>query len=193
MSTICPFCDSNNTEKIAVSENFPVPFCGDVQIRHETFKCLDCEEDGDFDHSMDKSLAKAINKANAESAPHIMDSLTQSGITMTYLEKALRLPFRTTSRWRRGRLSHSSLALLRLIRFSPALLQAADDNFSDAALARYHVSRTWDYFRNNTHNPTCLVASGPNSFHVIYSGFTQPQPITYTTSTKQQITLEQVK
>ena len=182
MNTICPFCDSTNTEKTTVTEKFPVPFCGDVEIPHEIYKCNDCEEEGDFDNSLDKALTKAIDKKNTESAPHLMDLLSQQGITMTYLEKALRLPFRTSARWRRGRISHSSLALLRIIKFSPALLQAADDNFSEEAAKKYHINCTWNYFVKYTSNPHHMLIES-RSGDLLFAGFAGSGPTTVATST----------
>lgn len=140
MKTLCPFCDSGNVEKVEIEERFPIPFCEDAVVKHAVYRCNDCEEEGDFNGTVDKVLAKAITEANVASAPELLDALARSGITMTYLEKALRLPFRTTARWKRGEISHSALALLRLIRFSPALLEVADDNFSERAQASYHAS-----------------------------------------------------
>jgi hypothetical protein len=140
MKILCPFCDSGNVEKIEIEERFPIPFCEDAVVKHEIYRCNDCEEEGDFSGTLDKILTKVITEANVASAPELLDALARSGITMTYLEKALRLPFRTTARWKRGEISHSALALLRLIRFSPALLEVADDNFSERAQASYHAS-----------------------------------------------------
>jgi hypothetical protein len=157
-------------ETIEISESYKVPFCEDAVIPHVTFRCNNCEEEGDFDNSLDKALTSAIDKANIASAPKLMDELTHIGITMTYLEKALRLPFRTTSRWRRGKISHPSLALLRLIRFSPSLLEVADDNFSPEAIARYQISRTWDFFKGNTSNPGCTLTLVQNQLGVSFKG-----------------------
>lgn len=170
MNTTCPFCDSNKVEKIEINEKFTVPFCGDAIIPHATFRCNSCEEEGDFDNSLDKDLTRAIDNANIASAPKLMDELSKIGITMTYLEKALRLPFRTTSRWKRGKISHSALALLRLIRFSPSLLEVADDNFSHEAIARYQISRPWDFFKNNTSNPGYSLTFDKNIFGVSFKG-----------------------
>lgn len=186
MNIPCPFCDSEKTEKIVVNESFPVPFFGETLIPHETYRCYNCEGEGDFDGTLDKALSKAIEKANNETAPKIMDSLTRHGITMTYFEKALRLPFRTTARWRRGKMSHSALALLRLIQFSPTLLEVADDNFSPEATARYKASRTWDLFSQITVNPSCVVTYDSNNLQIQYFGQVPAMPAKSAISTPQQ-------
>lgn len=175
MKTTCPFCDSNKVEKVEVTDTFPVPFCEDATISHPIFRCNNCGEEGDFDNTLDKALTKAIDKAQSDSAPKLMDELAQSGVTMTYFEKALRLPFRTTARWKRGRISHSSLALLRIIRFSPSLLALADDNYSDEAAAKYQIFHPWDFFERNTSNPRYVIAcaqdqSGTNHLGVAFTG-----------------------
>jgi transposase-like protein len=140
MSVTCPFCDSNNVEKVIVDDSYTIPYCGETVIHHKTYKCNNCQEQGDFDYTLDKALAKAIDKANVDSAPKLMASLNKDGITMTYFERALRLPFRTTARWKKKKISRESLALLRLIRFCPQLLEVADDNFSHEAREKYYYS-----------------------------------------------------
>lgn len=170
MTIICPFCDSTEVEKIEITEIIKVPFCEDVVISHPTFRCNNCAEEGDFDSSLDKVLTIAIDKANNMSAPALMEELTHNGITMTYLEKALRLPFRTTSRWKGGKISHSALALLRLIRVSPRLLEVADENFSPEAIAKYQLSRTWDFFEKNTTNPWVSLSCDQNQLGISFKG-----------------------
>lgn len=170
MNTPCPFCDSNEVKKITIEETFTIPFCEDAVIPHETFKCNACEEEGDFDNSLDKALTSDIDKANLMSAPELINKLTEDGITMTYLEKALRLPFRTTSRWKRGEISRSALALLRFIRFSPQLLEVADDNFSDKAIMKYQFERPCDFFEKETSNTQYHIDIGYKEVKVSYTG-----------------------
>lgn len=170
MNVTCPFCDSTDIEKITIDHIVKVPFSDDVVISHQTFRCNSCEEEGDFDNSFDKELSAAIDKANIMSAPEILEQLAQNGITMTYLEKSLRLPFRTTSRWKRGEISHPALALLRLIRFSPRLLEVADDNFSPVAVAKYQFSRTWDFFEKHTTSPELSVSFDNNQLDANFTG-----------------------
>lgn len=170
MNVSCPFCDSTDVEKINIDHVVKVPFCDDVVISHQTFKCNNCEEEGDFDNSFEKELSTIIDNANIMSAPKILEQLAQNGITMTYLEKSLRLPFRTTSRWKRGEISHPALALLRLIHFSPKLLEVADDNFSNEAVAKYQISLTWDFFKKHTTSPGLSVTYENNQLDANFTG-----------------------
>ena len=85
MKILCPFCDSGNVEKVEIEERFPVPFCEDAVVKHQIYRCNDCEEEGDFSGTTDKTLAKAITEANVASAPELLDALARSGITMSSL------------------------------------------------------------------------------------------------------------
>jgi len=140
MSVICPFCDSNNVEKVIVNNICTIPYCGETVIQHKTYRCNNCQEQGDFDYTLDKALTKAIDKANTGSAPKLIADLNKDGIPMAYFERALRLPVRTTARWKKKKISRESLALLRLIRFCPQLLEVADGNFSFEARDKYSFS-----------------------------------------------------
>ncbi len=170
MSVTCPFCDSDDVTTIEVKEQFPVPFVGQILVCHPVYRCNNCEEEGDFDHSLDKELDKRLDKENLASAPKLMNDLVSQGITMTYFEKALRLPFRTTARWKRGEISHSALALLRLIRFSPELLEVADENFSPATCRNYHMSRPMEFFAAHTINPSLTVSFADCTLVATYEG-----------------------
>lgn len=170
MKKICPFCDSEKVEEIEIADSYPVPFCENATISRRIFRCSTCEAEGDFTHSNDKVLAQKIAEANFSSVPSLIEDLAKHGVTMTYFEKALRIPFRTTARWKRGKISHSALALLRLIRFSPALLEVADDNFSETAQAKYQVTQPYYFFEKHTTNGTCLLTLGNGAIEIDYQG-----------------------
>ena len=161
MKTLCPYCDSEDVEKIEKNETYPVPFSKNIIISRHVFRCNTCEAEGNFLGSNDRDLAKKISEASCSSAPALIESLAKEGITMTYFEKALRIPFRTTARWKKKKISHSSLALLRLIRFSPALLEVADDNFSESSQAEYRFKQLFHFFDKYTINPSgSYIATG---------------------------------
>lgn len=171
MKVSCPFCGSENVSKKELVENYPIPFCDDVEIKHKVHFCHDCEEEGDFDGTDDKQVLAAIKKADARSAAKLMEDLAADGITMTYLEKALRIPFRTTARWKRGNISHSALTLLRLVRSSPHLLEMADDNFSEDAQARYQFSQLCIFFKSQFDRSSGVLIQSGNNFGVSLAGW----------------------
>lgn len=152
MKTSCQFCDSGNVEQVEIKESYPIPFCENVIVPHSIYRCNDCGGEGTL--SSEKELIKQITKANFSSAHILIDTLVKNGITMTYFEKALRLPFRTTSRWKKGKISHSSLALLRFIRCFPGLLEVADENFTEQAQAKFHITQPGHFFARHTTNPS---------------------------------------
>ncbi len=68
----------------------------------------------------------------------MLEMLSDSGVTMAYLERALGLPARTAERWKAGESSAAALALLRTITSFPWILEVADGGFerqaTDAAI-----------------------------------------------------------
>ena len=177
MKVSCPFCGSENTTTKDVTEHYPIPFCADAEITHELHLCPECEEDGDFDGTLDDYVNKALQKANEASASSLMNDLVAAGVTMTYFEKALRIPFKTTARWKRGEISQAALALLRIIRFEPHLLQVADENFSEQAQVMYQLSRPCHFFWNQFDNPTGTMHDDGEKLTISYSGWYGAQRI----------------
>lgn len=171
MKVSCPFCGSEDVIKQEKIDRYPVPFCADAKIKHSEYYCNECEEEGDFDLTADKKIIAAIKKAGAASAVSLMNDLVADGITMTYLEKALRIPFKTTARWKRGEISQSALALLRIIRFSPQLLQVADNNFSEHAQAMYQISRPCSFFGKWFDYSSIEMSKNGDETTISYTGY----------------------
>jgi len=71
----------------------------------------------------------ALRESKVQSAIAMLEYLSNSGVSNAYLERALRLPARTTARWKGGVISAASLSLLRLVRTFPWLLDVADADF----------------------------------------------------------------
>lgn len=170
MKVSCPFCGSENVSEQERIDNYPVPFCVDAEIKHNEYYCSECEEEGDFDGTADDEILANIKRAGVASAARLMEDLVENGITMSYFEKALRIPFRTTSRWKRGEISQSALALLRLIRFSPHLLHVADNNFSEEAQATYQLTRPCHYLRNRYDNASGTIDQENGNIVIRYFG-----------------------
>jgi hypothetical protein len=78
-------------------------------------------------------LKQAIETADQRSLGSILEWLGEVGISMAFVERALRLPTRTVARWKAGECSASGIALLRLVRRYPWLLEVAAAGFSEVA------------------------------------------------------------
>jgi len=169
MSASCPLCGSENVIIKQAVDHYLIPFCEELELTHSVHYCQDCEEEGDFDGTLDAQVKNALQKANDASAVKLLEDLSSTGISMTYLEKALRLPYRTTQRWKRGNISQAALALLRLVRFDPHLLEVADENYSEKVKANYLFSRPGMAFINYFGNASTIVTKDEEKVSIIHS------------------------
>ncbi|MEQ1557786.1 MAG: hypothetical protein ABL933_02445 [Methyloglobulus sp.] len=126
----CPACGSNSIETITLNKSIPVVYGNAAIFSESVDKCLICEEMGDFSNVNDENIQKALELARKESVIGMLDTISNIGIKMSYMERALDLPIRTIARWKNGEVSAASLALLRIIRTYPWLLEVADERFN---------------------------------------------------------------
>jgi hypothetical protein len=131
MATVtCPSCGSDDLAKIVSTKSFPIVYGTPAEWEEETHHCLLCGETGNFSDEGETTAEEAIGLAKKRSVNNMLDSLSESGIKVAYLERALELPPRTVSRWKDGRSSASSIALLRIIRTFPWMVEVADARFN---------------------------------------------------------------
>jgi len=138
MSAFCPACGSDSIETIKSKHTLPIVYSNPVVYDEVLEKCLVCGESGDFSGANDDLIDKALEVAKKQSVIDMLDALTTTGIKMSYMERALELPARTAARWKGGELSAATLALLRIIRTFPWILEVADARF-DQSVAKYRV------------------------------------------------------
>jgi hypothetical protein len=129
----CPVCGSTDVLTGSINESLPVPFGPAATFTTTQYTCNTCGESGDFAGENNSTINEALKKSTALSVSEMFEYLSKEGITAAYLERALRLPPRTTARWKGGNLSAAALALLRFVRTYPWLLAVADANFESSA------------------------------------------------------------
>ncbi|MBN2497940.1 MAG: hypothetical protein JXR96_25325 [Deltaproteobacteria bacterium] len=129
MKTKCPVCGSEDVREERVAESLPVPYGPAASFTTTQYTCNTCGESGDFTGANSSIINDAIRKSSAESAASMLEHLAGEGISSAYFERAMRLPARTTARWKYGELSAAALALLRSVRTYPWLLEVADADF----------------------------------------------------------------
>jgi len=116
-----------------VEETLPVPYGVDASFTTAQYTCATCGESGDFTGENDAIVEAAMKKSIDESVVKMFDGLAAMGISLAYFERALRLPARTTARWKVGGLSAAPLALLRAVWTFPWLLNVAVSGFDRSA------------------------------------------------------------
>jgi transcriptional regulator with XRE-family HTH domain len=129
MSKFCPVCGSTEFKTVTNKNSLPIAYGEPAIVEETTDTCLSCGVSGDFSDENDLRVTTALAEAKKKSIDAMLETLSEMGIKMAYLERALELPARTVSRWKSGESSAASLALLRAIRTYPWILEVADARF----------------------------------------------------------------
>ena len=132
MSTLCPVCGSDELKKTTHKHTLTVIYGNPSEYDEVIEKCLTCEESGDFSDVNDKTINQLIDVAKKQSVINMVEYLSNHNIKMSYMERSLELPARTVARWKAGDCSSAGLALLRIIRTYPWILEVADDRFDES-------------------------------------------------------------
>jgi len=135
-SAQCPVCGSVDVAITYESRSYSAPFSVPSALRIEVATCRTSGESGDFRNANVAAMKQAIETADQKSIAPILEWLGAYGVSMAFIERALRLPTRTVARWKSGECSASGIALLRLLRTYPWLLDVAASGFSDLVARR---------------------------------------------------------
>jgi hypothetical protein len=126
---MCPACGSDAISTSYVDSSILVPYGPTATFVETVYTCGTCGVSADFTGENDGVIKAALEKSGSASVVSMLDFLAARGITQAGFERRLRLPIGTTERWKTGELSAPALALLRLVRTFPWLLEVADANF----------------------------------------------------------------
>lgn len=125
----CPVCASEKVSSSVEKRVINAPLGPPIQYAAVVDSCEDCGEVGDFDAVNDAQIEAAIHESEVASIRTMLDELAAHGVSNASLERALRLPQRTTARWKEGKLSAGATALLRMVRTFPWMLEVADADY----------------------------------------------------------------
>jgi len=123
----CPVCGSNSVNEKSVAAFTRIqPYGSKVEYEAVENECLDCGEVGDFRAKNDDQIELALKESHHISVNSMLEYLSTCGVTPSYLERALELPARTVAMWKDGKFSAAAVALLKIIRMYPWILQICD-------------------------------------------------------------------
>ena len=131
MNTYCPVCGSDGLKTTQHSHALNVIYSEPSQYSEVVDECSVCGESGDFSNINDEVINNTLDLARKKSVLNMLEYLSDKKITMSYIERSLELPARTIARWKTGEFSSSSLALLRIVRTYPWILEVADERFNE--------------------------------------------------------------
>lgn len=140
-NVVCPVCGSENVDTTEQQRTHSLPYAEPFSVAAILNTCRSCGESGDFLKVNDQAYEVAESEAITASIHRILDDLNDHGVTMAYIERVFSLPKRTIARWKNGSDSATGVALLRLVRTCPWLLEVAKDNYSHITTARVVVTQ----------------------------------------------------
>ena len=129
MTISCPVCGSENLKKTSNKAKITIDFGREIFIDEVAYRCSDCGFDGDFAKENDSKIEVALEEAKKEISKEILAHLADAGISNSYFERAMGLPFRTLARWKKGGISAPGYALLKTVATYPWLLHVAEEKF----------------------------------------------------------------
>lgn len=173
----CPVCASDTvtstTEKRVVTATLGPPWTYAAVVD----SCATCGEVGDFEAVNDERIEVALRESEVASIRAMLDELASKGISNASLERALRLPQRTTARWKEGKLSAGAAALIRMVRTFPWMLEVADADYKPEQVVftlmreagRYVATAVAAQVHALSELPS-TASSATNVHHVSFSG-----------------------
>ena len=131
----CPECDSENIKIEKIQEEDCLAFGHEFDYEKELHACMDCNATGSFSQKVieenDNKYNLALKEANKHSIESILQYLSDFDGSMARIERSLGLAQRTLSRWKTQGVSASGIALMRIIRTYPWILDVADEDFNE--------------------------------------------------------------
>ncbi|QWV97453.1 hypothetical protein KP005_19295 [Geomonas nitrogeniifigens] len=129
MKIECPFCGSSDISSDEQEKRLALPLHKPVPYKITVHRCNNCEEVGDFTGENDRIIAKVKEAVTKDSVLQLLHELSERGIKMTIIERSLGLPPKTINRWKTGESSAAAIALLRIVRTLPWVLEVAAEKY----------------------------------------------------------------
>jgi transposase-like protein len=131
MTIECPICGSSNLEKTFSNEMIKGDLGENVSYKKVSYKCLDCESEGDFFNENTDAINLALDILRKRYVKSTLDYFTDNKISFSSIERILNLPQRTLTKWKNdvSQPSAAGVALLKFLRVFPWLLNVAEHSY----------------------------------------------------------------
>jgi transposase-like protein len=132
MTIECPICGSSNLEKTFSNEILKGDFGESIAYKKISYKCLDCESEGDFFNENTDAINLALDTLRKKYVKSTLDYFAENKISFSTIERILNLPQRTLTKWKNNvsQPSAAGVALLKFLRVFPWLLNVAENSYN---------------------------------------------------------------
>ncbi|MFV3408310.1 hypothetical protein ACNH6C_06870 [Bdellovibrio bacteriovorus] len=137
MSNImCPVCGSEDLTQENRNEKRQLTLGQPYEYSVVVYHCNNCGEYGDFSEENETVRLHYLELAEDKLAADLIEQIEERKISNASFERALEIPPRTLTKWKKGKVSATGLALLRLITAMPWLLLIAEAKYTPLAMAQ---------------------------------------------------------
>lgn len=128
---ICPACGSEDIYETKKRIKIKEPFASVESIEIIENVCRTCKAKGDFFYQNEDIIENTIKRLKQRSVENILKYFVEKKISMSAIERALEIPFRTLAKWKNKvtKTSAAGIALVRFIRLFPWLLDVAENKY----------------------------------------------------------------
>lgn len=176
----CPACGSTKVTREEHQSSHQLTLGSKFFYKDISYKCLTCSEEGDFSSETDENFINAQKEAQIQFINKIIEEFGKSNISMAMVERVFELPARTLTRWKNGDFSSSGLALLRILKTYPWIIEVAENRFEPFFVSFALVRAAMQEFAQKAHQ-TFAVGKPETKSGVFSVGSTLKM---YTASTK---------
>jgi transposase-like protein len=131
MTIECPICGSSNLKKNFSNEILKGDMGENTSYKKISYKCLDCESEGDFFNENTDAINLALDVLKRKYVKSALDYFAENKISFSSIERILDLPQRTLTKWKNdvSQPSAAGVALLKFLRVFPWLLNVAEHSY----------------------------------------------------------------
>jgi transposase-like protein len=142
----CPVCGSANLEKNVSNEILQGDFGEAAYYKKTSYKCLDCESEGDFFKENADAINFALDILKKKYVKSTLDYFIDNKISFSAIERILDLPQRTLTKWKNdvSQPTAAGIALLKFLRMFPWLLDVAEHSYDYDAAQKIFLRSAFD-------------------------------------------------
>jgi len=168
----CPVCGSEDIIEKKIRHILAEPFGGSLAVGLNEDRCNTCDTRGDFQNVNDAKVDRQLEELRAAAVKNILQDFADHNYSFASMERALELPQRTLTKWKKtGKSAAAGLSLLRLLRIFPWLLEVADNHFDFQNAQKICASASFKIylddcsFQDSLSSPKTQKSAGPFVFH----------------------------